>query len=527
MVLRPPKANRVKITVRAYYRNKLNRLLGAAGDEEFIQLLWATHALQSDYVDAARRFIQPETIPLEAITTNMISKFFIQKWEIETLANELMTVSKVRLTRNGVTRALRWDSFQASIQCINWLRDLETSEYRIQKTSEDIFIEMGRIAARQFDWQRGYVNVPQFYRNAFVYGQGECAAYFARQHGITINRFSQIGFMLFVSFTNFPVVRDDGSWAKLGVKWDEVERTLALIALPFSEAAQQARLKRLNIVHTADKPSILRRTPCLRFGNKGERIRAPLPELILERVTSGVFYDVVGGEGAVRGDYGKRFEEYCSRYLSEALPHFTWEREFNYRKKPHTFATPDILCSEADKVTIAIECKAARMSQEAMFGKNPMVARGYEDLTKAVFQLWRFFSHCRRGYVEREVEDEAVGVVLTLDNWLILAETLRERVLEDAAKMANEKDQEITEADRRPIVFVAVPELERTLSVATEDLFKQSLIQANSERFVGWRLDGILRELLGDCEHEKRAYPYAKELGTLLPWWDDMAKGDG
>jgi hypothetical protein len=508
--------------MRAYFRKKLNRLLGIAGDEEFIQLLWATHALQSDYADAARRFIRPESIPDGAVTTTMISKFFVQKWEIETLANELMTSPKAKFLRNGATRSLRCDNFQSTIQCANWLRRLENAEYRVQKKKEDILIEMGRIAARQFDWQRGYVNIPQFYRNAFVYGQGECAAFFEREHGISINRFSEIGFMLFVSFTRFPVVRDDASWATLGVTWDEVERALSIIALPFSEAASLAREQRRTVIHTADKPSVLRRAPCLRFGRNGERIRAPLPELILERVTSGVFYDVVRGGGRIRDDYGKRFEEYCARYLADTLPGFEWDREFTYRKKPNKFDTPDIICNDAERIIFAFECKATRMSQGAMFGKNPIEARGYQDLTKAVFQLWRFFSHCRRGYVGRELAEETVGVVLTLDNWLILAETLRQRVLEDATQMALDKDPDITEADRKPIVFVAVPELERTLSAATGKSFRNALLQANSKEFTGWRLDGIHQELLKGEESEKRGYPYADDLGALLPWWDGM-----
>ena len=298
---------------------KLDKLLGAADNEEFIQLLWATRTLQSEDPDGARRFIQPDSIPKGAVTTSIASKFSIRKWEIETLTNELMTIPKANAVRNGGIRRLRCDDFLSSLTCVNRLRDLENSEYRIQKKHEDIFIELGRIAARQFDWQRGYINIPQFYRNAFVYGQGACAAQFEGRHGISINRFSQIGFLLFVALSHSPVVRDDLAWTKLGVSWSEVEKVLSLIALTFSEATQIARAERRKVIHTADKPSILRRSPCLRFGNQGERIRAPLPELILERVTSGVFYDVIGGDGAVRDDYGRRFEEYCYRYMSDVL----------------------------------------------------------------------------------------------------------------------------------------------------------------------------------------------------------------
>ncbi len=512
--------------MREYYRKKLNKLLSVAGDEEFIQLLWATHALQSDYAHAARNYIRPETIPDGAITTKMISPHFVQKWEIETLANELMTIPKLLRSKNGRKRTLHWDHFQVSIQCAKWLRKLENAEFRIQKRSESIFVEMARIASRQFDWQRGYANIPQFYRNAFVYGQGECASYFEHQHGISFNRFSQIGFMLYVSFTISPVVRETASWAELGVTWDEIERVLALISLPFHDAAKLARTNRKGIVHTADRPSILRQAPCLRFGDQGERIRAPLPELILARITSGVFYDVIGGEGPVRDDYGKRFEDYCFRYLSDALPNYEWESESNYRKKPNTYSTPDVLCNSNNWLDVAYECKATRMSQVAMFGRDPLAARGYEDLAKAVFQLWRFFSHCRRGYAQYNLTGSTIGVVLTLDNWLVMADTLRESVLQEATDMTNVKDPEITDTDRKPIVFLAISELERILSTATESSFKKALSAANSEKYKGWRLDGIHSDLLKADEQKERRYPFTDDIGILLPWWDEMDRND-
>lgn len=94
-------------SMRQYYRRKLDKLLSAAGNEEFIQLLWATHILQSDNPKPARKFILPETIPDGAISPKMSGRFSIRSWEIETLANELMTVPKAKRTKNGGTRRLR------------------------------------------------------------------------------------------------------------------------------------------------------------------------------------------------------------------------------------------------------------------------------------------------------------------------------------------------------------------------------------------------------------------------------------
>jgi hypothetical protein len=512
--------------MRRHHREKLNKLLGAADKEAFIQLLWAINALQSNYSSAGRGYVRPETIPDGAITTDMTSEFFIYKWEIETLANELMTVPSSRSLKRGKIRILDCDNFQMIGECANRLRQLENAESRRRLNDVSILIEMARISSRQFDWQRGYVNLPQFYRNAFVYGQGACADYFECTYGITLNRFSQIGFMLYASFKRHPVVRFDAGWDKLGVSRDELEKVFALVSQPFGSASKLARKQRQGIFHTAYRPSILRQTPCLRFGELGERVRSPLPELILERITSGVFYDVVKGSGAIRNDYGKRFEKYCHSYLSISLPALNWSEEKRYRKKSNQYDTPDVLCDKNGQIQIAFECKSTRMSQEAMFGTDPMVARGFEDITKAVFQLWRFFSHSRRRYSIYEVAEAAVGVVLTLDNWLVGAKTLRERVIKDARKMADEKEPEITNLDRKNIVFVAVEDLERILSTATESTFMEALIAANSEKFLGWSLNRVHKETLNERQLQKRSYPFTEKLGCLLPWWDELDKDD-
>lgn len=512
------------MTLRDHHRKKLNKLLAAADDEQFVQLLWAVQALQSGHSNAAFKYIRQETVPTAAITKDYGSEFMIHKWQIETLINELMTVPKNRRKRGRKTWILKHDDFMVARACSLFLRRLENIEYPIQKRSEDVFVEMGRIAARQFEWQQGYFNVPQFYRNAFIYGQGECAAHFERRYGITVNRFSLMGLMLFANFTRSPVFRYESFPKEMNVTSDEFDQVMSMISLPFEKASKEARVKRKNFIHTADRPSILRQLPCLRFGKDGERIRAPLPDLILERVTSGVFYDIVGGGGEVRNEYGRNLEEYCFRYLSETLPGFAPEREFRYgRNKSNRSNTPDILCYEDDRIVFAFECKATRMSHEAMFGKNPIQDRGYQDLIQGVFQLWRFFSHCRHGYVRPDFHaaNEAVGLVLTLDNWLVMSEFLREQVLKDATARAKEKDPEIIEADRRPVLFVSVTELERILAVATEETFK-SAIRRTREKSFGWRLDSVLEEMFEGQKKSKRKYPFMSDIGRLLPWWDDL-----
>ncbi len=150
------------------------------------------------------------------------------------------------------------------------------------------------------------------------------------------------------------------------------------------------------------------------MGRANEGIRAPLPQLILERVTGGIFYDIIDAGQEVRTEYGQRFEEYSIRYLRAMLPGIDWQAEHTYRIRKVEFKSPDILWPSDEGLRLVIECKATRMSVDARYADDLLAVRGYDDLIKAVFQLWRYFSHCRRGLTGATLHPDVTGMVLTL-----------------------------------------------------------------------------------------------------------------
>jgi hypothetical protein len=459
------------------------------------------------------------SVPKEAITEEIGSPFAIHEWELETLANELLATPKRENIKHGRTRSINTVNFNTIVQATNYLRKLEDIEYGSGPDTGSVFMEMTRIANRQFDWQRGYLNIPQFYRNAFIYGQGPCAAYFASQNGITVNQLSLVGFGIYSALASRPAFGANSDLSFMGVSRDDTLNAIKLLTQPIENARFSAREKRKNIFHTAYRPSILRMKPCISFGPANLRIKAPLPQLILERVTSGIFYDVVGGGGEVRKDYGRRFEEYCLAYFRAALPDIEWLGESRYRIKPNDYDTPDILCRTNKEIALVMECKATRMSYEARFGDNALNDRGVEDLVKAVFQLWRFFSHCRRGLTPYQLGPESIGAVLTLDSWLTMANPLREKVLVTAKQLAADKDQLILEEDFRPIAFIAVSDLERTLLSASGESFLRATSAASSEKYACWHLDSVYKDI-GEEILPPRPYPFSGKMGEVLPWWD-------
>ncbi|HEX8215173.1 MAG TPA: hypothetical protein VF582_06840, partial [Allosphingosinicella sp.] len=186
--------------------------------------------------------------------------------------------------------------------------------------------------------------VSQFHRYVFIYGQGVCAEYFREAHGVTIPEMTMMGFALMAAFLEHPTYDRRGDLAMIGLTPETRERVLSLITAPLAQVRALAGKIRAGGAETAYRPSVLRQFPCISVGHGRRYLLAPLPQLIIARVTSGLFYDVVRGGGPVREDYGRRFETYALRYLDAALPELRVIPEWRYGPRGSAVDTPDLLC---------------------------------------------------------------------------------------------------------------------------------------------------------------------------------------
>ena len=167
--------------------------------------------------------------------------------------------------------------------------------------------------------------------------------------------------------------------------------------------------------------------------------------------------------------------------------------------------------------TAGFDCKATKLSYLAQFAESPFDAarRQYEQIAKAVFQAWRYYSHVRRGLATAEVADESYVMIFTLDWFLYMSQELKANVIGEAKVLAD-KDGQINDDDRRPVVFCAIHDLEGVLAIATEDTFLAALKTTQDEKFKNWQF----REVYRDSTPEKpprKDHPF--KLDGVLPWW--------
>jgi hypothetical protein len=246
----------------------------------------------------------------------MGSRFRIHEWETETLLIQLLLAEREEPKER--TPAFDCRKFADVAQLVNRLRKLEDVESGMYLRDNEFKVldEVNRAAHRQFHWQRGYLNAPQFYRYAYLYAQGRCGEYFQEQFGIPITEFNFVGFAMCGMFQSAPWRSRSTAVPKLGLTEDLVKRALPLLLLSVDKARELTRdtVKQVNEKHgkpipTAYLPSILRRFPLLSLKEDSDNLIAPIPQALLIRVTSGLYYDIIHGGQQLLNEASDRFEQ--------------------------------------------------------------------------------------------------------------------------------------------------------------------------------------------------------------------------
>lgn len=502
---------------RDFARRRLSKLLSIADDAAFCRMIWAVDTLQEG---RARLAAEHLNFPYEAIGADFTSPYRVYEWTMETLVNELLTIPKRGVLIGRRNRFLKCSEFAALADVVNTLNDLEDAESGLWLLNNSVRLEMHRIAQRQFHWQRGFLNIPQFYRSARLFNFPDADTFFNSRYGLSIAAFARCGFTIYAQLSEHPFMAKNIDFSSVGVAQQETDATLRMISIAHAKARKEAQRLRAGRGQTAYKPSVLRRYPCIRFGKDGNDICAPIRELIAERVTSGVFYDLVGASGSLRNAVSRNFEDYSKELFEGFLPGLDVIPESSYNDDQNR--TPDLILRTNGSIFAIIECKATKMPLPAKFSDQPLeeAERAYSEIEKGVFQIWRFASHKRRGVLDvgGAMRSDAVGVVLTLDSWLEAFGDLRQQIVQRAKEYATRRDPLITAEDMIPLIFCPIDDMEFTLSRASESDFRSALLHAASPKYTGYHLSAVFKEVC-DPPYEQKPYPFKNRVQEVLPWW--------
>ena len=503
------------------YQKRLRKYLSAAPFESFARMIWAVDAIQSKRISEGSKHI---SFPTEAATTDMLSKFKVHGWELEDLWNEYFATPPKRLRKNNNSKLLNcahWDTFR---HLMGTLRDMNNAESGVILSGANILQEMPKVAFRQLDWQRGFFTPYNFYRASFLFGGPKAKMHLEKITMVPFDHYTKIVFALFALFREQPVLNKNISGEPIGVSDKEVAHVINHISATSDRISRIALKTKKKYPFSSQRPSVLRQVPVVQFGIDNEYIACPLIEVLAWQITEGLYYDTVGDDGGLRNEISARFEDYCRTLLTAQTSSFEISKEFSYGlSKKKKIPTPDILIRQKGCLRIVLECKQKRLSFDAVFEHNDSQndVPGIKEIIKGVFQLWKFFSHVRRGLVRGErLDREVVGVVLTLDPWLVMTRGRRQHILEEARKLVSEHEPEIEKQDMRSVAFCYIKDLESLLVCTNDTTLVSTLESAANDEFAGWLLQSIHNHKFPNV-NERKPFPFKDRIDQVLPWWGE------
>ena len=164
------------------------------------------------------------------------------------------------------------------------------------------------------------------------------------------------------------------------------------------------------------------------------------------------------------------------------------------------------------------------MSFDARYADDPVASAsiGFDELAKGMFQIWRFFSHSRRGLTDDiTIASSCRGVIVTADSWLTMANRQAEQVVANAMAMAD-AEGDIDECDRREIAFCPIDDVEYALQHGTADTFLDACREVSSGEKKGF----MLSTAHAATRDQQRDYPFKDRIADVLPWMRSAYEAD-
>ncbi|WP_174387987.1 hypothetical protein [Burkholderia metallica] len=199
-------------------------------------------------------------------------------------------------------------------------------------------------------------------------------------------------------------------------------------------------------------------------GNGSPRFFCPFPDLLLRRVSEGLFYDLLNSTPSFGDKYGRAFERYVGLVLDEVFRggQFVVRGEDPYKVKGSVRHGVDWIVEDAT-ANIFIECKARRLRQQAKeIADGEALQRALDDLARAIVQLYRNIDDALHGYANwRRNGLPIFPFVVTYEDWYLFAPHVVDHLLESVRYQLSEAGLAQSLVETMPFFVTSISEFEK------------------------------------------------------------------
>lgn len=361
----------------------------------------------------------PQNIELDKRVNNSNDKFVFRafvatEWELEFLVQEIILESpeKIYNKKNSLNQ-LHYRN-----RIIDHIRKTQDFSLREKLSDHNIFIELNRIAHRQFVWQ-SIQNLSLLFRYYKIFSYGKLPDLVEKNTGLPPFKLSLVG-LAFTSYftTYFSMIyppQDKITFIDPGLQKDFVDY-YSLDHKMMKEQVKQNRKYDDTLFYNFNP---LRRYPLLKLSNK---VVCPIPVLLYWQITSGTYYTICT-EKDFDNDFGIGFQEYIKLVLEKmnAENKFLIHPEEKYGVPEKSTAD---LIFEDDKAIVFIECKTKRMvlGSKTSIDYSVNHERDIEILSLGLTQLYKTIEEYKVNnypHLKYDPNKNIYPMLITLEEWYV------------------------------------------------------------------------------------------------------------
>ncbi|MFY1869125.1 hypothetical protein ACOTEK_26415 [Achromobacter xylosoxidans] len=464
---------------RAFYRayKPLRNLLRKLSLEESLIALWqySAHLAGDVRLPALFHGVDRRGAPLDIAKS-------VHPWELSILAREVI----LHASAEGRLSLLDLPTFA---NAINRIKDL--SAFGAETMGLDgLMLQMHRLAHQQFPVQRG-IQLVDLTRYRLIFEHHAVKQLFTNGIGVTSENFFFLGFAVAASLISKPRFVTSTDFTPFGISDAQRDAFFHLLVAEASTLRRMCEEKQKFGRTWAYTTTPLAYAPLVNVDPKyPQRVYGPVPSMVLRRITSGIYYDLVNLSGFNHA-FGPAFDHYIGLVMRKTFSsHPTWQvqKPKPYRiKKRGDLDGADWILSDGT-ATLFIECKAARPQARSIEAEATRdVEQTTDRLAAMIVQNYENISHALAGMTAWQPNELPVyNLVVTLEDFIafgaVIAPPVRAKV-HDTLKRKGLPAQLIEEV---PYSLVSAREFEGTCTVVREFSLGEIFAQKNTGECSEW-----------------------------------------
>lgn len=412
---------------------------------------------------------------------------------------------------------------------INGIRNFEDKLARLEPGLGGALNTLHRSIHRQFPWQRRNLLV-ELSRYMKVFGEGDVDQILKDSLGLGLREFFFMGMAVAGHLVKHPGINSHQDYGHFKITPESTVRFFERISLPIDQLREQTRAAQRYDEKWSDTWNPLVAKPLVALNpNTPNLLHCPMPELVLRRISQGLYYDIFQAKGFDNA-FGDTFEAYIgdfSRHVFKA-PHFSLIDETPYEVDGNVHHGTDWIVGDST-ANIFVECKTKRLRKDAKDSlENPILASQLGILADAIVQLLLNVKEAKEGKSKWENNQLPIHpLVITLENWYLFGGEVV-GLLKDALRLRlRESDLPEELADDATAYSVwSSEDYESVAGIIAEVGIQRFFETTNVEKYQNWMIRDVVRDAFPAAKVEEMEFIFANEWRQILPdgAWPELRK---